>query len=57
MYLIKSHMFSFYPMCPFIDWLIVKSFVACYMLDYGRNTQPPPEDWSKLLPKNERIEK
>ncbi|XP_020603001.1 ATP-dependent RNA helicase DDX3X-like [Orbicella faveolata] len=25
--------------------------------DYGRNTQPPPEDWSKLLPKNERIEK
>lgn len=25
--------------------------------DYGRVTQPPPEDWSKLLPKNERIER
>ncbi|KAL9965710.1 hypothetical protein ACROYT_G029552 [Oculina patagonica] len=25
--------------------------------DYGRNTQPPPEDWSKLLPKNDRVER
>nr|AFP52949.1 PL10 [Fimbriaphyllia ancora] len=25
--------------------------------DYGRATQPPPEDWSKLLPKNERVER
>ena len=49
---------SFYPSCPFIDWLyVVKSFVCDCILDYGRNTQPPPEDWSKLLPKNERIEK
>lgn len=25
--------------------------------DYNRVTQPPPEDWSKLLPKNDRIER
>lgn len=25
--------------------------------DYGRNFQPPPEDWSKLLPKNDRVER
>lgn len=25
--------------------------------DYNRATQPPPEDWSKLLPKNDRIER
>ncbi|XP_015761823.1 PREDICTED: ATP-dependent RNA helicase DDX3X-like [Acropora digitifera] len=25
--------------------------------DYGRAAQPPPEDWSKLLPRNDRIER
>ncbi|KAJ7330664.1 ATP-dependent RNA helicase ddx3x [Desmophyllum pertusum] len=25
--------------------------------DYGRTTQPPPEDWSKLLPRNDRVER
>ena len=32
-------------------------FFSCYFLDYGRNFQPPPEDWSKLLPRNDRVER
>lgn len=51
--------FLFHPTGPFIDLPYCYSVrvLLVVMLDYGRNTQPPPEDWSKLLPRNERVEK
>ena len=58
LYLLHSEMKLWYhsiTILPETDHCFL--FFSCYFLDYGRNFQPPPEDWSKLLPKNDRVER